>query len=238
MTRPRPILKRAASPSNDVSSNPLPFATCQGVSSPHVHFPPTPRMSSMHTVYSPQTYDRAPIAISPNACQLPDRGSRKLQSPPANFEVERRGRSRTRSSSISSTADEEVKGSYFHPRAYEACKLEPSNVSYTTFDISAQPVLVDDLSPSDESDTSIVTPPDRDTPVIVTSRAHSRLLDTHHRQSKDAPHSSMHSRQYSAKPSGEIRTHRPSLGRNETKALDKAISVLHVGTDEGCLGGF
>ncbi|KZT24235.1 hypothetical protein NEOLEDRAFT_1023988, partial [Neolentinus lepideus HHB14362 ss-1] len=100
---PRPILKR--DPPSTIASNPLPFATCPTLFSPKVHFPPTPTMTSTHPTHSPFTYDRAPIIVSPNVCTLPERGGREV------YSGERQDRSAV-----------SIKGSYFHPRAYEACE--------------------------------------------------------------------------------------------------------------------
>jgi hypothetical protein len=108
----RPILK--ALPEPDLSkpplpessfSNPLPFAACSSrviLSTPHVHFPSTPRLALTADTHSPGTYDRAPIAVSPNSCELPERGDRVYPTPVL-----------------------PLKGSYFHPRAFEACEAEP-----------------------------------------------------------------------------------------------------------------
>lgn len=252
MTRPRPILKSGAFPRHDTSS-PLPFAACQGLASPHVHFPPTPRISSMHPVYSPQTYDRAPIAISPNVCQLPSRGSRKFRSPPTHFDIERRGRGRSRSrSQIDSSTEEEeeeeeeedIKGSYFHPRAYEACKPESSSdmpQASITFEIASQPSLLADLSPSDESDDSIVTPPDRDSPAMLTSSSRPHTLHTPHRKSSwdsDAQGSTSYSAYSCAVSLCETQKHRPHLERSSVRRLGKPVKPFRASLDEGCLGGF
>lgn len=122
-TQPRPILKARLSKQLTL---PLPFAACgpHPFSSPHVHFPPTPCLvQSTHPAHSPRTYDRKPIVVSPNVCDLPERDERRppLRSPPAAFEVERPSRPRSRSPGA-----RDVKGSYFHPRAFEACELEPA----------------------------------------------------------------------------------------------------------------
>ncbi|CAL1694702.1 unnamed protein product [Somion occarium] len=123
--QPRPILKRDSSFYKQISI-PLPFAACGSIFSPHVHFPPTPGLSETHPAHSPQTYDRAPIVVSPNACLLPERHDRRVYSPTIEVEIERpqRGRPRSRTSKHAS-----VKGSYFHPRAYEACEPEPPSDS-------------------------------------------------------------------------------------------------------------
>ncbi|EJF67335.1 hypothetical protein BD309DRAFT_839782, partial [Dichomitus squalens] len=131
--------------------------------SPHVHFPPTPGMSSTYPAHSPSTYDRKPIVVSPNVVQLPRRGDRRLQTPSANCDPERRerGRSRSRGRGRFGNADDSpVKGSYFHPRAFEACMPEPANVPAPPLDFDfTVPALIQDLSPSDESDEAVLTPP-------------------------------------------------------------------------------
>jgi len=79
---PRSILKAKlpsfTHPSSSSSTNtPLPFAWCKpNLLSPHVHFPPTPSMASTQATHSSSTYDRAPIAVTPNSCELPERGGR------------------------------------------------------------------------------------------------------------------------------------------------------------------
>ncbi|KAJ7447229.1 hypothetical protein FB451DRAFT_1103584 [Mycena latifolia] len=109
----RPILKAAPQPdltkpplTESSSSNPLPFAGCSSrvMFTPHVHFPSTPGLTLTAETHSPGTYDRAPIAVSPNSCALPERGGRVYPTPSAPLQL---------------------KGSYFHPRAFEACDPEP-----------------------------------------------------------------------------------------------------------------
>lgn len=121
----------------------LPFAAYPRVLlSPHVHFPPTPTLTSTHATHSPRTYDRAPIAISPNSCALPERGGR-MYTP----------------ISESWSLPQTTKGSYFHPLAYEACEPESSGAS--TAPLYFPPPLISDLSSeSDESDGPVITPPD------------------------------------------------------------------------------
>ncbi|KAJ7292630.1 hypothetical protein C8J57DRAFT_1266573 [Mycena rebaudengoi] len=109
---PRPILKalpeldlpRPQLSDLETSSSPLPFASCSRVMfSPHVHFPSTPGLALTGNTHSPGTYDRAPIAVSPNSCALPERGERVYCPTP--------------------------KGSYFHPLAFEACAAEPDDAA-------------------------------------------------------------------------------------------------------------
>ncbi|KZT27618.1 hypothetical protein NEOLEDRAFT_1130643 [Neolentinus lepideus HHB14362 ss-1] len=164
---PRPILKR--DPPSTIPSNPLPFATCPTLFSPKVHFPPTPTMTSTHPTHSPFTYDRAPIIVSPNACALPERGGREVYSGERqDRSVERpRGRSRDRKA-VS------IKGSYFHPRAYEACEAElpagHTGVVDADCDVESMtplpatiplpPPLVHDISSSESDESDVTTPPD------------------------------------------------------------------------------
>ena len=183
--RPHPILKRDMSPFRSPTL-PLPFSGSGTLFSPHVHFPPTPGMAATYPAHSPTTYDRKPIAVSPCVVQLPRRGARRLPSPPperdhtdlqnsstSGQERERRGRPRHRSRPGDQTpVGGCVKGSYFHPRAYEACKPEPD--PYPT---PLMPQLVQDLSPSDESDDPVVTPPGGGTAAAAALTAHPPSLD-------------------------------------------------------------
>ncbi|KAI0830879.1 hypothetical protein BC628DRAFT_910735 [Trametes gibbosa] len=235
--RPHPILKRDSSPFRTPI---LPFSTCGPLFSPHVHFPPTPRLvAETFPAHSPTTYDRAPIAVSPNVCQLPRRGERILHSPAADPEHDRRGRSRTRGK-----RSENVKGSYFHPRAYEACMPEPAHS--TAFGIPSTPPLVQDLSPSDESDNTATTPPDPNTLAAIARCPISlrlplspagkdpRRLPPVDEGDVDCPQAAMRS------PLGSdrgARTRRPNLVRKKTR-LGQRTASFPPDTDEGCLGGF
>ncbi len=105
---PRPILKPLL-PLPEIPSHV--FSVYPRMFSPHVHFPPTPSLQSITFTHSPNSYDRAPIVVSPNSCALPDRDERVYNIP-----------SPTSPASISGT-----KGSYFHPRAFEACQPEQTS---------------------------------------------------------------------------------------------------------------
>lgn len=84
--RPRPILKGLPS-SSETTSNPLPFSSCPTMlDSPHVHFPPTPTLTSTEMTHSSFIYDRAPIVVTPNTCALPERGERKFIGSSSNIE--------------------------------------------------------------------------------------------------------------------------------------------------------
>jgi hypothetical protein len=81
MPAPRPILKGLppSSVSSETASNPFPFSSCPNIfDSPHVHFPPTPTLTSTEITHSSFMYDRAPIVVTPNVCALPERGGRKF----------------------------------------------------------------------------------------------------------------------------------------------------------------
>ncbi|KAI6024566.1 hypothetical protein EDC04DRAFT_2545755, partial [Pisolithus marmoratus] len=105
---PRPILKpRIELPTPEPLAEPFPFATCPSVlRTPHVHFPPTPTLTSTFTTHSSTIYDRTPVVVAPNVCALPGRHEREPT----------------------------PKGSYFHPRAYEACAPEtcPSSLLWSS----------------------------------------------------------------------------------------------------------
>jgi len=78
MPAPRPILKGSIV-SSETASNPFPFSSCPNIfDSPHVHFPPTPTLTSTEITHSSFMYDRAPIVVTPNICALPERGGRKF----------------------------------------------------------------------------------------------------------------------------------------------------------------
>ena len=80
----RPILKRPAalpmSPRVQVASFSVLLSPTnmqqQGLKSPHVHFPSPSQLAATITTYSPTSYDRAPISISPNPLDLPGWGER------------------------------------------------------------------------------------------------------------------------------------------------------------------
>lgn len=68
----RPILKRSGSSS--VSYTP-PRTDHPPSHNPHVvHFPPQPSLTRTFSAHSSSTYDRTPIAVTPNSCALPERG--------------------------------------------------------------------------------------------------------------------------------------------------------------------
>ncbi|KIJ66608.1 hypothetical protein HYDPIDRAFT_48813, partial [Hydnomerulius pinastri MD-312] len=153
---PRPILKHHPELANldqQPLPEPFPFAACPSVLlSPHVHFPPTPTLTSTFTTHSPTTYDRTPVEVPPNNCALPGRHERE-------FVESRRPYSST---PHHYRLEDDAKGSYFHPRAFEACSIEPSGCPSPP---SHPPPLIPDLpydisSESDDSDGLITTPPD------------------------------------------------------------------------------
>ncbi|KAF9461934.1 hypothetical protein BDZ94DRAFT_769638 [Collybia nuda] len=135
---PRPILKTSSSECFPPSSSALPFRLMH---SPHVHFPPTPTLTTTQMTHSPFAYDRAPIVVSPNKCALPERGERMYMPSPL---------------SPSGSSPTEPKGSYFHPRAFEACQLEALDQSPTQTKPPLRIPCLPDLtfSSSSESDDS------------------------------------------------------------------------------------
>ncbi|KIP03910.1 hypothetical protein PHLGIDRAFT_129852 [Phlebiopsis gigantea 11061_1 CR5-6] len=243
-TRPRPILKRQLTP-RQTAGHPLPFAICGTNLSPHVHFPPTPGLvASTHPAHSPRTYDRKPIILSPNPCELPPRNDRKLHSPPADFEIERRERGRPRWRS-SKTQEGDVKGSYFHPRAFEACEPEPAAASLTSSSVERRPYYVDSDSDSDEYDSDSNS--DSDDSDAVTTPPDPRLaIGLPQVQSAHPPPQIHH-------PASYITEHAAGLqleDRHEGKSRPQLIHAHRQSTitivssrdsdafNEGCLGGF
>jgi len=132
---PRSILKAElpsfTHPSSSSSTNtPLPFAWCKpNLLSPHVHFPPTPSMASTQATHSSSTYDRAPIAVTPNSCELPERGGR-VYSP-----------------GYVQPASQVAADDYFDPLSFKACTGPVTNVPPLIPDVSSS-----SCSESDESD--------------------------------------------------------------------------------------
>ncbi|KAJ7058188.1 hypothetical protein C8F01DRAFT_1256067 [Mycena amicta] len=64
---PQPILKRAHSARPPAPSHPP-------LMSPQVHWPSSPALTRTFSAHSPAQYDRSPIQVTPNACELPARG--------------------------------------------------------------------------------------------------------------------------------------------------------------------
>ncbi|KAJ3536587.1 hypothetical protein NMY22_g5970 [Coprinellus aureogranulatus] len=149
----RPALKARAEDDRACAA-PLPFSSSSTLlDSPHVHFPPTPILTSTALTHSPNVYDRAPIRVSPNSCALPERGDRTYSpdsaSPPT---------------SISPIE------SYFHPKRPETMHslqawaadgrqsvlLQASH--HERYDISPSPALVADISSESEDSDQCVSP--------------------------------------------------------------------------------
>jgi len=177
---PRPILKSMPGIETITSSSPLPFASCpQVLHSPHVHFPPTPTLTTTDITHSPFAYDRAPIVVSPNACALPERGGRVYFD--ATYVSEQ-------------DSVKELKGSYFHPRAFEVCEYEPvnGNPSRKFCDASyhTPPSLTPDVSSESEESDNYVSPPLSSPIPRISSKCsrntsysqHHQVIDTDHRE--------------------------------------------------------
>ena len=84
--------------------------------SPCVHFPPTPTLAQIEITHSSFIYDRKPILVLPNACALPGRGERALDSL-VDSEYDLEGRSLV-------GKKKRMKAGYFHPKAFEAVSYE------------------------------------------------------------------------------------------------------------------
>lgn len=234
--RPRPILKPLSSISTRQLDTALPFAACGRILSPHVRFPPTPSMVvSTHLVHSPQTYDRKPIVVSPNCCDLPRRGERTVHSHPGDAEEDDdRGRG---------GAPDYVKGSYFHPRAYEACEAEPLELNDSEL---SPPLLLSDDEYESDSDTLVCTPPDPKVPVVsaAVARTTISIVAVHSPSPPGSPFATTTSPSVRHRGDECSVYPRPAriLQRWKQCPLSPTVSVdlydRWTGLDEGCLGGF
>ncbi|RDB24489.1 hypothetical protein Hypma_008486 [Hypsizygus marmoreus] len=138
---PRPILKNRTSYEYFPSpSTALPFRCLR---SPHVHFPPTPTLTDTQITHSPFVYDRAPIIVSPNGCELPERGGRMYSVFPASPQEDR-----------GFYSPSVPKGSYFYPRTSEVCEPESPVDPPAPFDLTLPPLIPDLSSSSEESEDS------------------------------------------------------------------------------------
>ena len=221
---PSPTLQmpRSCLKLQDPTAKPLPSSP-RIMLSLHVHFPPTPSLSSVYTTHSPRTYDRAPIAISPNVCALPERGGR------------------TYTPASESSPKFQRKGSYFHPDAHEACEPEPINDYTPASPPLCPPPLIPDLSSdSDESDGVGNTLP-HDSERLSTIPLHHMSSTTPCLRSKDTLLDSQLSflpHPPSSAKDGVRRRRSPSCPR-PTKARDtKIIDAFEQPSLDGCLGGF
>ncbi|KAF4604509.1 hypothetical protein EYR40_003283 [Pleurotus pulmonarius] len=228
----------------------FPFASCSSANllySPHVHFPPTPRLiSSTHLAHSPTTYDRAPIVVQPNSCSLPERGGRMCYTPHS---------TRRRSSA--------PKGSYFHPTAYEACEREDEHYDDVD-DGSAEalametPELTSDSSTppsdSDYSDGWASPLKESQSPLVAVSSASSSPLSFLSGPAMSLIHAQSSMEEYSMDmrrkltPPAPRSTMKVEGGRQADKKprkRGKPAGPLRIGVTfaedsslDGCLGGF
>jgi len=115
---PRPILKSPASQTKTATTSlPFPSSGLPVHGSLHVHFPPSPTMTQTEITHSSFSYDRKPIVVGPNACALPARFERAMDSPPdVEFDLEV-WPSFYRKRAV-------ARGGYFHTRAYEPLEAE------------------------------------------------------------------------------------------------------------------
>ncbi|KII93022.1 hypothetical protein PLICRDRAFT_377273 [Plicaturopsis crispa FD-325 SS-3] len=233
----RPILKYQQAPDALYPSTPgpFPFASCSNATaamlSSHVHFPPTPALTQTHVTHSPATYDRAPIVVSDNTCALPERGGRTY-------------------SAGTSERKKQAKGSYFHPRAYEACEREPAYAAAPPFD---PPPLVPDVSSSsddsDGQDGAVLTPPGPHavppismhfakppTPVGAARSPHSQQeIESAY---SFLPHPPSPVRDKDKDRKRRASPARPRLKQSRSGVRRPSIGFAEPPVDDGCLGGF
>lgn len=190
-------------------------------------------MASTHDVYSPGTYDRAPIVVSPNVCRLPDRGDRVLHSPDGEMRPLRRGRSIRRKPN-----SEEVKGSYFHPQAYEASELEPHGSMESPL---SPPPLDNDLeSPMSDDSDEVTTPPDDGCGEANRLGGKPLLPDVYVTPCKDDEDDDSTVRILTPSvPKKMVKLWRRGTGRKKATPQSSSWNDgFSNGIDQGCLGGF
>lgn len=108
---------------------PFPFASCASVEvAQHVHFPPTPTLTSTFITHSSSVYDRTPAEVLPNTCALPGRHEREVVDTP--------NPRRTRRPWDWDARD--IQGSYFQPcgSASEPSESDDSDVVRTPPELS------------------------------------------------------------------------------------------------------
>ena len=219
----QPCLKAQPPYPADSPLNPFPFATCRDFQvSLHVHFPPSPSLTSIHTTHSPTVYDRAPIAVSPNLCAMPERGRRVYTEGPT-------------------VAD------YFHPHAF----TPPESLTASRSPSSSAPGFSPG-TPSDEGDGTSqpsspgappsisirhhLAPPLPPPPRFSLVPPRARL-----RGEIDADRESSSSFLLLCPPKGAKRrcpSRHPRTNLNRTHESNSTFEVQVPLHDDGCLGGF
>lgn len=192
-------------------------------------------VASTHPVPSPRSYDRRPIAVSPNSCDILHRGDHKLYSPPADFEVERRERGRGRGRR--GATEDLVKGSYFHPRAYEASELEPQADELEDSPVSP-PVLVADDGDSDLDEDPVTTPPDPKLGNVTSTGTQSAISSLSPCSSPSACSSTLITTPSGQQESKSVEQRPPLLRSHKQTIVRMGFEERWSGMDEGCLGGF
>ncbi|KAG7451893.1 uncharacterized protein BT62DRAFT_270397 [Guyanagaster necrorhizus] len=177
---------------------------------PRVHFPPTSVISSTHLTHSRRAYNRKPIVVSPNLCELPGRDERvyTCTSPPPKFGV------------VSSSS----KRRCLRPAAYKACEPE-SELPSLTLGIS-ELSLSESPAPEEESNGSGPDSPDippitMHAPVPRCPRKFNQILSFFAREKSDPDSGVL--------PRDKTPAQNP---RNTTQ------SAFREPEPDGCLGGF
>lgn len=221
---PRPILKASSSDCFPPSSSALPFKSPH---SPHVHFPPTPTLTSTQMTHSPFAYDRAPIVVSPNKCALPKRGGRMYMPPQA---------------SPLGVSPTEPMGSYFHPRAFEACEPEALDPSVPT----KPPLRIPELtfsSSSESDDSDSCASPLNTSPIHYISLNHPPdtpciLLHTPSQEEIDIALSFLPHPPSPVKDRRKPKRKGTGRPRMNLQTRDESFQTSNELSLDGCLGGF
>lgn len=189
--------------------------------SARVHFPPSPRLSTFQFTHSPQFYDRSPLVVQPNVCALPGRGERVYLAEDYD----------------SSTQDDIIcdsiplRNGYLPPHHPCEAPSYPHPFGYSS----------SSNTESDESDSSLSTPPDLTNPsatLLIMTHPSDLLGPSLSRRRSDSdvlgflPHPPASARPKRSKRSKRIPNDKHSLHCtfSEDSFSNSAL--------EGCLGGF
>ncbi|KAG6812429.1 hypothetical protein H0H92_002895 [Tricholoma furcatifolium] len=220
MHKTRPILK-TNNLSFDCFPSPAAALPFKVPTTPHVHFPPTPTLAEIRATHSSFVYDRAPIVVGYNDCQLPERGGRDYSVYPEDAE-----------------AHPFPDGSYFDPR-FSSIMAEPTYCSYLSH-VGFSPPSIEDLPSGSSSlpeesvnDTNI--PPDLEPDTTVYP------LVTPHHQLPNAAAFLPHLHDLERRP-----PQRPKPKRKQTGPVPRvrprrwdSLEYTEEGLSlDGCLGGF
>jgi len=204
-----------------LANNAFPFASRSTIST-HVHFPPTPALTSTHLTHSSNIYDRAPINVSPNACALPERNGRTYT---PESDSHRKAKSRA---GTSTDVD-----CYFLLEPHEGVSTTFPPTPFHPTSPSPPQLMADTSSGLDESDTSTI-PPDSQLLSLslhLSSNAHASIL-----YGSEVKTTSALSRSHSPiRMKDGMGSRGQSRSRRQVQVRKSEFAAPEL---DGCLGGF